>query len=425
MESQGQFTISRQEALRKLATFQLPFELAWVLKIVQAAVAGEVRELRIRQTSTDTEFLFQLPANWKLATLEQAFLQPDSSQPESIEHLRQGLWAASLNEGRPFQLVSGAEDDSVVWTGDELRRVSSEAWACSGVTVSHRKKSEGEGWFLLKQIQAARRNAEILQVLAGQAFTCPLPLIVDGRRLDGLQLCPKQGISASSHPLVMGWKSWGAEPQFRLPPGSFSGALEAAQQRIPSEVRGLSDSVTELAQPDERVNVAWMVTAHFGLEKLGKRKWWEIKRERSRFHWIRDGVVIQTEELRSSSPVSFAVFASADGLKLDLSGFALADDDDASALKRRALQAASSDLGKVPPISLEELIHRKRREAKFGAGGMMAAGALMSVVNPLFTLLLLGSGAAILATAGTQESALEQDLNRELGNLKSFWRGAS
>ena len=104
-ESQGAFTIARDEALRKLASFRLPFERAWVLKIVQAAVASGAPSLDIKQTSTDTEFHFTAPKSWTLDRLEEAFFTPNLSGDRALDHLMAGLWGAS--EPKLFRDVPG------------------------------------------------------------------------------------------------------------------------------------------------------------------------------------------------------------------------------------------------------------------------------------------------------------------------------
>ncbi|MCW5871526.1 MAG: hypothetical protein KIS61_30010, partial [Candidatus Eremiobacteraeota bacterium] len=46
-DSSGQFTLSREKALEKLAAYQLQGGHAWVLKIVQAVVASGASQLAV------------------------------------------------------------------------------------------------------------------------------------------------------------------------------------------------------------------------------------------------------------------------------------------------------------------------------------------------------------------------------------------
>ena len=48
-DSRGEFTLNPLRAIQKLAASQLPDRSLWILKIVQAAVAGGCQGLTIRQ----------------------------------------------------------------------------------------------------------------------------------------------------------------------------------------------------------------------------------------------------------------------------------------------------------------------------------------------------------------------------------------
>ena len=58
-DSEGDFTISHTNARRKLAKFALPRKHAWVSKLVQAAVAWDVRNLHMAQNKTETQFFLE------------------------------------------------------------------------------------------------------------------------------------------------------------------------------------------------------------------------------------------------------------------------------------------------------------------------------------------------------------------------------
>ena len=52
-DSQGEFQVSVARALTKLAEYALSRPEQWILKMVQAAVAGEARKLEVRQFRND------------------------------------------------------------------------------------------------------------------------------------------------------------------------------------------------------------------------------------------------------------------------------------------------------------------------------------------------------------------------------------
>ena len=57
--SEGVFTLSPEQAAKKLARFQLPFEEAWLVKVAQAAVASGAEQLEVHQARGLTFFSFQ------------------------------------------------------------------------------------------------------------------------------------------------------------------------------------------------------------------------------------------------------------------------------------------------------------------------------------------------------------------------------
>lgn len=154
VESRGEFSIDVGKALEKLAAYQLPFDYAWVLKIVQAALATETGILDVKQTSTDTIFGLSLP--WSLDEIEQAFHRPPGSDT-ALSHLLCGLWAASLDHGRPFLLNSDLDSEqSLIWTGCEFQRRTRLEQENSGLVVSHRQLSEGSPFPVLGRFTALR-----------------------------------------------------------------------------------------------------------------------------------------------------------------------------------------------------------------------------------------------------------------------------
>ncbi len=103
-QSSGEFAIAKEKALSKLGEFQLPFPEAWLLKIAQASVVLKSSSLDIQQTTKNTVLSLDAPPEWELELLEVAFFEPRYLGKLGLGQLMEGLWAASLNGGRPFQL---------------------------------------------------------------------------------------------------------------------------------------------------------------------------------------------------------------------------------------------------------------------------------------------------------------------------------
>ena len=137
-DSAGKFTLARGKALEKLANFQLPRETAWVSKLVQAAVAGGSSGIAVRQTPTDTFFVFEPPAGWTLTSVEEAFYDPEVCPERALDHFKRGLWPVSIRDMRPFRLVLPGSTEALFWTGEEFQRRKAETPKYLELTVSHR-----------------------------------------------------------------------------------------------------------------------------------------------------------------------------------------------------------------------------------------------------------------------------------------------
>ncbi|MBT9583947.1 hypothetical protein IV102_11440 [bacterium] len=417
-DSSGQFTLSRDKALEKLAAFQLPRASAWVLKVVQGVVASQAPSLTIKQTSTDTEFYFDPAQAWTLAMIEAAFYDPESSDSLALDYLKRGLWAVSLNEMRPFRLALPNHPEALVWTGQEFRRAAGQSPDSVSLMVSHRTLFEGKGIILLRSFEAARVNAQILEELTQFAYVCSIPLTVDRRRIDALQACPSHGQSASSYPIRLGFAKADL-PNLTIPPGSLSGYIpkEAGDSRM---ARVFQSQVTI----PSLISVGLLLTAHVARVKEGRTTVWRCQKRDSCIYWVLDGVVVAREALLLPDfSVSCAVFASAQGLRTDLTGFNLARDEVRSA-RRRKICAAAGQLIRDSSLSLEALISGGKSGSYVLGTLLLASGTMLAFASPFHGVALVGGGLYTVATAGSTERALEVELKLELERLRELWNTA-
>ena len=419
-DSAGKFTLARGKALEKLAAFQLPRETAWVSKLVQAAVAGGSSGMAVRQTSTDIFFVFEPPAGWTLNSIEEAFYDPEVCPDRALDHFKRGLWPVSIRDMRPFRLVLPGSTQALIWNGEEFWRHQAKPVKYLELTVSHRNRLQGGGLPVLRGIEAARGNAATLRELCENCFTCPVPLKVDGRRLDALQGCPMHGFSPSSYPIRVGLAQ--AElPDFQPPRLTYGGY---------APVNAGESQLNTIFQPKvvvpERISLGLLLCASIEKVALGDASRPVPLPRSSTLNWVRDGVIVGREAL-SVSQLSCAagLFLNADGLEADLTGFGLIRSEE---LQRRQLAACRAVLPLIreTSVSLDVYVRSVLNRAYLLGGLMFLGGLAMSVVNPISGFFIAGGGAtggaAVTAAVSlSAERALEVSLQRDLRSLQHEW----
>lgn len=411
-DSSGHFTLSREKALEKLAAYQLQGGQSWVLKVIQAVVAAGASELSIRQTGTDTEFHFPVSQPWLLAEVEDAFYDPEVSSNRSLDHLKRGLWSVSLHNMRPFLLALPGWPEALVWNGKVLQRGPVAARETALLAISHRTVFEGKGIPLLRNLEAASGNAEVLTALRDRAFTCAIPLKVDSRRMDALQACPKYGISKSSYPVYLAFLR-GDLPALSIPPATFG------KYRPPVEGdASIAKVFHRQTSLPEKVALGALITAHVREIKRGKETILEAFSVRSCLYWVRDGVVVDWEHLKMAEGcISCALFVSAEGLATDLTGLKLTRGEAYEDRLERALDIARPLVAQAE-VSLDEMI-RSQKLTGHVAGGLMMVGAVtLGLMIPIWGLFLAGGALLTISKSGSTARALDQNLKRGLERLQ-------
>ena len=197
LDSQGHFTVSLQEAMRKLAERQFELPGLYLLKLIQACVALKARQIAIKIGVDTVSF--------------EADLEDSPVSPESVERLLQGpfqpfatswerhlawAWTACVAvEPQRVELLAGnrrlewsAGRASVEPAGD--RRLSLRCW------------KKGVHWW---QRLLPLRTAEHALVCRAAGF-CPIPLKVDGFWVDGSE--PRPGTWKRGKPEVATTGFW-------------------------------------------------------------------------------------------------------------------------------------------------------------------------------------------------------------------------
>ena len=178
----GQFTINAAKAKLKLQRYQLNDPLRYLLKIVQAAVAGGAAWVDIKQSRFDTEVIFELPTTSPLTRAESMF-SSDSVDPdahESLEHLLTGISAATQLpcKGVSFHIHQGGVErtidfvpEGVVQTRESRITLEKHAECCFAIKRSR-------NWLGL--IRGADRRAREQKIIYDNCRHSPIRVMIDG-----------------------------------------------------------------------------------------------------------------------------------------------------------------------------------------------------------------------------------------------------
>jgi len=355
LDSSGTFTMARERAVEKLAAFQLPRPASWILKLIQGLIAGGTDSIRIALRACESELVFGLPRPWSLEELEDAFWNPEITADPALDHLKRGLWNVAIRQQRPFQFSLPGWKQALIWTGQELRQFPIAAESLGTLTISCQPAQE-------IRRNAPQINAEILQEIQRYAFVCPVPLTVDGRRMDALQAGPQQGYGPSTLPFFIATAT-STLKRLSLPPGTWEGhnpevVAEGQPKNLGRRKMGARGPVCAAA----------VLAVHRHRDLEGR---WKFNNISSNFYWVRDGVVVLVEELSLPAlSVSCGVFASAEGIPTDLTGFKPTDAQELSR-RRTTACAALKDIWVCGKWSLDYLYMGSMSQDYRSLGGLL------------------------------------------------------
>jgi hypothetical protein len=437
LDSEGHFTMAREQALRKLAEFQLPFRAAWAVKIIQCAVAhGTDSPIRVDLTAGEARFYFEAP-NLQLDEIEREFYNPEAQGEAALGHLLSALWAVGIREQWAFQIATPHDPETLIWDGERLNRVDSEIrHNCAYLAVSMRTKNAGKLEWVQEIVNSGAQNAEILTTLNRWCYTVPVPLTVDGRRVDSLYHCRSHGANSSNYPLTVGFGE-GELRKVGIPPGTFEELPPTKDPRYktlslthppPKDGGGLqaiSDSVRQRLQPVDECSVPFLLTAHLEWAKHNNKYQWNTNLEFSMAYWVRDGVVVDQEHLTGfPSHCSVAVFLQADGLPSDLTSFHLARCQEREDRLKTAKEIVANNLDVLGTLSepFEQMISRGQKKHRLIGGGLLLLGVASFWASPFHGLGLVAGGAALAKSAGAQEKSRVQNITTAVELFQSQLR---
>lgn len=428
--TEGSFTLSKGEARQKLADFQLPFEYAWAVKVVQCSVAdGSGKPIRIDLVGKEAHFFFATQSI-ALDELENAYYNPEPQKNRALNHLLQALWTVALKHGWAFQFSPPESPECLIWNGEKMFRVDNEErHDCTYLSVSL-SKSEGTVGWLKDLTTTGKTHSEFFKTMADWCFTCPVPLTVNGERLDSFFNCPTHGFGESTVPLYSRYLN-DIVPEFGIPRGTFR--LATIVNRLRRESRGSGWSVekatldlAERTKSLETCGASYLLSAHWSFQSSRHGKFATPRTSSSHVFWIQDGVAIHNEEI-SLPPghCAIALFRSADGLSTDLTTFQVQPSAEKTRRVAEGVRAVMNDLEEPDSLKVIELIRRNEKRGTYGykfAGGVLALVCLPAIaLEPFMGVGGLLVGAVLIAYRPESEvPELEKAIQTLKENLKAM-----
>ena len=323
----GGFTISHEKAARKMAEYSLPREYAWVLKLIQAGVSWGCSAIKVTQTRVESTLFFEfsdfrpLPTNKELIT---AILRADLESSLPIDAFAMGLRLLVEKSHLSFLLLidTGDLEPQAVYAGvyfgemDESKRAAKRLGWGKGVTlkINHIAHTETNR-LLLNYATVKRHGLPLLLELEKYAFTCSVPLIVDGRRIDGVFRGSRFYWGGDFKPLrtVSVEADGEINPPFVMSPGFDNQIFTVFTPR--RELSALNEPATAEA-------FVLLAGRSQRLEYIMHRPI-----EPNTLYWVRNGVIVDQDPLpRTARALTLYVFANAEGIRSDLTGFQLLRD---------------------------------------------------------------------------------------------------
>lgn len=396
-ESEGQFTVSSSKAFEKASLYLLAFEGAWIVKLVQSIVSSQSQSpIDVTQDRNSTRIRFEFGMDVEGSDVFKSFFRLESESP-SMNHLITALRAVGVAERRPFWLSFSQQTEFLHWDGSELLMGRHESCALgSELVVSYTCNTEPELTRRERFKASRKRITAESTALAQRCFVCPLPLSLDGRRLDKLQHCPEYGWGSDRDPLRIGYVGEGL-PHLDLPLGTFEDPKEKSPSLNIPKVKSVA--------------TAFALTFH---AKLAEKEW-VGKEIHSQCCWVVDGAILQRENYEfTSEGCGVAIYLNAEGIKLDLSGFGLVESEERDSRRILAAQLVSGSL----PKKSNATPHTERGTSDEKITPLIVAGCLFVVamngglMAAAMSLGVLGSKLKEIREARNRSrQGIEQSLN--------------
>ncbi len=284
-DSTGVFTAEAGKALSKLASYQLPRPSAWVLKMIQAGVAGEALSIGVGPIASGFQIVYRGPHFVSGRELADTWTSPTAAVSNALKHLMVGLRAISVGQRRSVLVTWRPVEGPVMalhWNGIGLSDLQERR------TTRLFSQSQDELSFYFSETNDQRGYSWMAEFreLRDYAVSCPVPLTVAEERLDHFGL---RDVFIHRKPLL-----FGDQPSQRGEPCLY----------LTRPVDDEPDSQDPLRAS------AWLLYAS------------DIP-SRSLISWVQHGVVCQEREFGPKHRFQLRLYVPGDHLDTDLTGLHL------------------------------------------------------------------------------------------------------
>ena len=409
-----------RKAAGKLADSLLPSPADWILKVVQGACQAEAPELRISQTNKATHLELQLPYLLDVRALESCLTRGTSPSQPGMADLctalrvlglgQQRAWVARLKTGETthWVLVKDGEASLETVTGQDGPPGRTEVL----IGVAFPPGESGKLGGLVRFGAAIQTEHE---ALVQRARCCPIPLLLDGRRLDTLERT--ESVAGFEHEVFLG-VTVGVSPTLpaiaaprglrRSEPSQFGDRfLDPRPFHLSS-----SDGAPLVGSSVLRMAFRYQVEKH---AREGKTHQYRALPTPSRVLLVRHGVLAGRRNLGLTEPVAVDIYLNADDMRSDLSGLAVE-------VQPEHVEAAREEIRNLGPF-LEELrgellLHQHRpKPLSLALYGGLSGVALVLTPWPV-KLTVLGLSAYRLHDLARQQQRVVDDCRHEVAEFR-------
>jgi hypothetical protein len=297
LHSQSGFQLSPEKALQKVAELGLPF----ALKVIQAAVEVGARRVDITLQRDQLRFTFPGREEWDMSHIERAFYLRENPRNLAYDHLVRALWA--LHTDFAFEL---SDRQKLCWKKGEMKLQSESLSDDDTTLIVH---TGGTTLSFLSYFKSARVIAAVSKVVSDRAFAAPIPIRLDGRRINSLHNSPSHGEHVRGQTMLAVFLQDCPRPNLKLP------WREETYSDISRQI-GVENT--------KNIGCCALLTVRSKYWMRGQSVHWRGSAPGSVWHWVQSGVIIQTDRLPArKGGLSWAVLLSADGLGTDLTSFGL------------------------------------------------------------------------------------------------------